>query len=101
MHCQLNKIQAKRLLLNEVLPLADQYHLPLVLHFRDDGEGVAAEEVRSLILDKRLGHLRIHRHCFIGCVAEMHEWTEFFPNFMFGFTTKAWGIKQPVQLSHV
>ena len=67
---KLSKIQAHPLFLNGVLPLADQYHLPLVIQCRDDGEGAAAE-VRNLILDKGLEHLRIHRHCLIGCVAEM------------------------------
>ena len=88
---KLSKIQAQRLFLNGVLPLADQYHLPLVIHCRDDGEGAAAEEVRNLILDKGLAHLKIHRHCFIGCVAEMHRWIDSFPNVMFGFTTKSLG----------
>ena len=48
-------------------------------------------EVRNLILDKGLGHLRFHRHCFIGCVAEMQMWIDSFPNVMFGLTTKSLG----------
>ena len=88
---KLSKIQDQHLFLNGVLPLADQYHLPLLIHCLDDGEGAAAGEFRNLILDKRFGHLRIHRHCFIGCVAEIHRWIDSVPNVMFGFTSKSLG----------
>ena len=60
---KLSKIQAQRLFLNGVLPL--------VIHCRDDG--AAAEAIGNMVLDKVLGHLRIHKHCFIGCVVEMHR----------------------------
>ena len=85
------KVKAQRNFLTEVVPLAVQYHLPLVIHCRgeSDKDGQAAEDVLNII--KRTGHtrLRIHRHCFIGNLAEMHQWIETFPNIMFGFTKRS------------
>ena len=84
-----SKIQAQRVFLDCVLPLAEQHHLALVLHCRDSGSGAAAKEVLNLVRSKNLSHLQIHRHCFIGCLAEMRDWLEAFPNVMFGFTSKS------------
>ena len=88
------KIEAQRLFLQGVLPLASQHKLPLVLHCREQESGAAseksaAEEVREMIVSKGLAHLKIHRHCFIGCVEEMRRWQSSFPNVMFGFTSKS------------
>lgn len=89
------KIEAQRLFLHGVLPLAYQYNLPLVLHCREQQsvaaskEGPAAKEVRKMILSKGLADLKIHRHCFIGCEEEMRLWQSSFPNIMFGFTSKS------------
>ena len=87
--CIERKKQAQRLFLHGVLPLADQYNLALVLHCRDDGDGAASEEVRLILKEKGLTHLRIHRHCFVGSVAEMQRWVNTFPNVMFGITAKS------------
>lgn len=91
--CSQRKIQAQRHFLHEVVPLAEQYHLPLILHCRDRGDGSAAEEVRSFLVETGHSDLFIHRHCFMGNMAEMHKWMESFPNVMFGLTKKS--LKDP------
>ncbi len=69
-----------------MLPLAERFDKVLVIHTRDHGDGSAAEEVRWIIVDMGLCHLRIHRHCFVGGVEELRKWLVSFPNVHFGFT---------------
>ena len=96
------KVKAQRNFLTEVVSVAVQYQLPLVIHCRgeSDKDERAAEDVLEII--KRTGHtrlrihirmptyyIRIHRHCFVGNLAEMHQWVETFPNTVFGFTKRS------------
>ena len=87
--CMERKKQAQLRFLHGVLPLADQHNLTLVLHCRDDGDGAASKEVRMILKAKKLTHLRIHLHCFIGSLEEMKNWLCTFPNVMFGITAKS------------
>ncbi|MES9883359.1 MAG: TatD family hydrolase [Sedimenticola sp.] len=89
--CQEEKFRSQRLFLRRVVPLAEQFDKVLVLHTRDHGDGSAAEEVRQIIVDLGLCHLRIHRHCFVGSVGELKRWVETFPNVHFGFTSTILG----------
>ena len=55
------------------------------------GKDATAEEVKNLVLDKGLGHLRIHRHCFIGCVERCTGGLIIFQMSCLGLLHKAWG----------
>lgn len=87
--CIGRKRKAQLLFLHGVLPLANQHNLTLVLHCRDNGDGAALKEVRNILISKRLTHLRIHLHCFIGSLQEMQTWLVHFPNVMFGISAKS------------
>ena len=86
--CRNDKIEAQLNFLGKVIPLADHYHLPLILHCRGQemGDGSAAEKVKELIEDSGFSRIPIHRHCYIENVKEMDKWLKTFPNLMFGFT---------------
>ena len=71
-----------------LLQLAHRRHLPVILHFRDSGDGSAANRALGLIRDGGYGNLRFHLHCFMGGVQELQEW-QVLPNIVFGITTKS------------
>ncbi|MES9884743.1 MAG: TatD family hydrolase [Sedimenticola sp.] len=84
--CQEMKFSSQRRFLREVLPLAEQYNLPVVLHCRDNGDGTAASETLDTFIQLNLTHLSVHRHCFVGDIPELQRWLSVLPNVHFGFT---------------
>ena len=61
----------------------------LILHYRDNCDGAAAREMLLHLLNETgLTHLRVHMHCLIETIEEMHDWLKALPNAMFGITSK-------------
>lgn len=78
--------QAQMNLLEEMLPLAVEFGLPVIIHCRDGDRVSAGEDCRD-ILGEHLPKLHpIHLHCYSGGLEEFHLWQEAFPNLCFGFT---------------
>ncbi len=94
--CREEKFQFQRSFLRRVLPLAERYDKVLVLHTRDRGDGTAAEEVRRIIVEMGLCHLRIHRHCFVGGVEELRRWGGNFSKCVFWVHERQFG--RPLRL---
>lgn len=70
------------------LQLASRRRLPVILHFRDSGDGSAAKRALELIRDGGYVNLGFHWHCFTGGIQELQEW-QTLPNIVFGITTKS------------
>lgn len=72
--------------LRDVVPLAAEAGLPVVVHCRGSGDDRASTECMH-ILHLHLPCLaKIHRHCYSGDSDEARDWTTRFSNICFGFT---------------
>ncbi|XP_062605129.1 putative deoxyribonuclease TATDN2 [Saccostrea cucullata] len=90
--CKKESIARQRAFLREILPLAKDMDLTLVVHCRDLHSGYAAREFLALLEELGLTDLRIHRHCYIGSPEEAIAWMERLPNVKFGFTSSLLGL---------
>jgi TatD DNase family protein len=82
----------QRSFLREILPLAKDRDLTLVVHCRDHYSRHAAKELLAILKELDLKDLQIHRHCFIGRIEEAVTWMERLPNAKFGFTSSLLGL---------
>lgn len=73
-------------LLEQLLPHAATQRLPLVIHCRDRGCGLATPDCCRLVRKHLTRDHPIHVHCFSSGLKELKIWQEHFSNVHFGFT---------------
>ena len=72
--------------LASVLPLAIEFHLPVVVHCRDNGSGEASPDCLAILTRGLPREQVVHRHCFNGSYSEAQDWLAAFPDCVFGIT---------------
>ncbi|MCG8035189.1 MAG: TatD family hydrolase, partial [Candidatus Thiodiazotropha taylori] len=85
--CAALKLEAQRQFLRLTFQLAKGLDKVIVIHVRDDGSGIAAKEVLTLLLEFELSEARIHRHCFVGGEEEYRQWSTSLPNCYFSISS--------------
>lgn len=73
-------------LLDQLLPLAADSNMPVVIHCRDRGSGSAASDCCKILQRHLPPDHQIHLHCYSYGLQEMLMWTKSFYNLSFGFT---------------
>ena len=86
--CTASEAEVQQRVLADIVPWAVKYKLPLVIHVRDNGDGLASQDCLKILGEYLPQEQPIHRHCFVGSVMEMQNWLEAFSGTVFGFTAK-------------
>ncbi len=68
--------------------LARKHSLPLVVHARDHGDGLAASRTLDLLKGELDQQHPVHRHCFSGSLDEYNAWVAAFPNSIYGMSPR-------------
>ena len=84
-HDEPDRRQQQRVL-EQLLPLAKEHHLPVVLHCRGRGLKLATPDCVRLVKRHLPSDHPIHLHCFSDGLVEMRMWRRAFPDIFIGFT---------------